>query len=76
MPIDTLKSARTIVAPAQSLNPGVIAGDVATEGVRDLLASFGCDCHQGQLYSRPVAPEALAYPAGRPLTPAHAVRSR
>jgi diguanylate cyclase (GGDEF)-like protein/PAS domain S-box-containing protein len=52
--------ARTIVALAQSLNLDVIAEGVETEGARDMLVSFGCECHQGYLYSRPAPPEAIA----------------
>lgn len=52
--------ARTIVALAQSLNLEVIAEGVETEGARDMLASFGCDCHQGYLYSKPVPSESIA----------------
>lgn len=51
--------ARTIVALAQSLNLGVIAEGVETEGARDMLVSFGCDCHQGYLYSKPAPPESI-----------------
>jgi len=51
--------ARTIVALAQSLNLDVIAEGVETEGARDMLVSFGCDCHQGYLYSKPAPPETI-----------------
>jgi EAL domain-containing protein (putative c-di-GMP-specific phosphodiesterase class I) len=47
--------ARTVVALAQSLNLSVIAEGVETAGARDMLVSFGCDCHQGYLYSKPVS---------------------
>ena len=52
--------ARTIVALAQSLNLGVIAEGVETEGARDMLVSFGCECHQGYLYSKPAPAESIA----------------
>ncbi|WP_051971648.1 EAL domain-containing protein [Massilia sp. 9096] len=51
--------ARTIVALARSLNLDVIAEGVETEGARDMLVSFGCDCHQGYLYSKPAPPEMI-----------------
>jgi diguanylate cyclase (GGDEF)-like protein/PAS domain S-box-containing protein len=51
--------ARTIVALAQSLNLDVIAEGVETEGARDMLVSFGCECHQGYLYSKPAPAETI-----------------
>jgi EAL domain-containing protein (putative c-di-GMP-specific phosphodiesterase class I) len=44
--------ARTIIGLAQSLGLGVVAEGVETEGQRDLLARFGCECYQGYLFCR------------------------
>jgi len=51
--------ARTIVTLAQSLGLCVIAEGVETEAQRDLLASYGCHCYQGYLFSRPLPADQL-----------------
>jgi len=51
--------ARTIVTLAQNLGLSVIAEGVETGAQRDLLASYGCHCYQGYLFSRPLSAEQL-----------------
>jgi diguanylate cyclase (GGDEF)-like protein len=52
--------ARTIVALGHSLGLKVIAEGVETEGQRDFLTGIGVDAHQGYLFGKPVAIDALA----------------
>jgi diguanylate cyclase (GGDEF)-like protein/PAS domain S-box-containing protein len=51
--------AKTIVAMAGSLNMGVIAEGVETQGQRDFLASSGCQSFQGYLFGQPEPVELL-----------------
>ncbi|MEN9466360.1 MAG: hypothetical protein RL081_361 [Pseudomonadota bacterium] len=46
--------ARTILNLAQSLDLGVVAEGVETEGQRDFLLKNGCRAFQGYLFGRPV----------------------
>ena len=51
--------ARAIVTLAQSLGLNVIAEGVETEAQRNILASYGCHCYQGYLFSRPLPADEL-----------------
>jgi EAL domain-containing protein (putative c-di-GMP-specific phosphodiesterase class I) len=51
--------AKTIVAMAGSLNMGVIAEGVETQGQRDFLAASGCQSFQGFLFGQPKPVELL-----------------
>jgi EAL domain-containing protein (putative c-di-GMP-specific phosphodiesterase class I) len=46
--------ARTILSLAHSLDLGVVAEGVETEGQRDFLLLSGCKAFQGYLFGRPV----------------------
>jgi diguanylate cyclase (GGDEF)-like protein/PAS domain S-box-containing protein len=52
--------ARTILSLAQSLDLGVVAEGVETEGQRAFLVESGCKAFQGYLFGRPVPVEQLA----------------
>ncbi|MBI2313624.1 MAG: EAL domain-containing protein [Betaproteobacteria bacterium] len=52
--------ARAVIQLGHSLNLKVIAEGVETETHLAVLQSYACDEMQGYLFSRPVAPEALA----------------
>jgi EAL domain-containing protein (putative c-di-GMP-specific phosphodiesterase class I) len=51
---------QTIVALGHNPGMQVIAEGVETTGQRDYLAGIGCDAFQGDLFARPLPPEALA----------------
>ena len=51
---------KAIIVMAHELGLKVIAEGVETEAQRDLLRAAGCDYAQGNLYSRPLPPEAFA----------------
>jgi diguanylate cyclase (GGDEF)-like protein/PAS domain S-box-containing protein len=58
--------AQAIISLARALGLLVIAEGVETDEQRDLLASLGCECYQGFLFSKAVPPadfEALCAPA-------------
>jgi diguanylate cyclase (GGDEF)-like protein len=50
---------RAVIQLAHSLNLGVVAEGVETEGQRDMLELLGCDFLQGFLLGRPVPPDAF-----------------
>ena len=54
------KLSKAIIVMAHELGLKVIAEGVETEAQRDLLRAAGCDYAQGNLYSRPLPPEAFA----------------
>ena len=51
---------RSIITLAHGLQMPVLAEGVETEGQLAMLVANGCDSIQGYLFSRPLAPEALA----------------
>jgi len=51
---------RTIIAMAKSLNLTVLAEGVEVEAQRAFLSKHDCSMYQGYLFSRPLAPEAVA----------------
>ncbi len=55
--------ARTILNLAQSLDLGVVAEGVETQGQLDFLLQSGCKAFQGYLFGRPVPIAQLALPA-------------
>jgi diguanylate cyclase (GGDEF)-like protein len=55
--------ARTILNLARSLDLGVVAEGVETEGQRDFLLRNGCKAFQGYFFARPVPVEQLKLPA-------------
>jgi diguanylate cyclase (GGDEF)-like protein/PAS domain S-box-containing protein len=55
--------ARTILNLAQSLDLGVVAEGVETQGQHDFLLQAGCKAFQGYLFGRPVPVEQLVLPA-------------
>ena len=55
--------ARTILSLAHSLDLGVVAEGVETEGQREFLLQAGCKAFQGYLFGRPVRVEELMLPA-------------
>ena len=57
---DAVAIARTIVTLARALELRVVAEGIETRGQADLLAAMGCDEFQGFLFSRALAPDALA----------------
>jgi EAL domain-containing protein (putative c-di-GMP-specific phosphodiesterase class I) len=54
--------ARTILNLAQSLDLGVVAEGVETQGQFDFLLQSGCKAFQGYLFGRPVPVEQLKLP--------------
>ncbi len=68
---DDAAIAKTIVALAQTLGLEVIAEGIETSEQRMFLASTGCHCHQGFLFSRPLPVQAFERFAwdGEPMRP-------
>ncbi len=56
--------ARTVLSLAHSLELGVVAEGVESEGQRDFLLAAGCKAFQGYLFGRPVPVEQLQLSAG------------
>lgn len=62
---DAKAIAETIIALGRAMGLMVIAEGVETEEQLQVLRGLDCECAQGYLYSRPVAPEALPALLGR-----------
>jgi len=57
---DDVAITRAVIAMAHSLHLSALAEGVETEGQLALLRARGCDQLQGNLFSKPLPPEALA----------------
>jgi EAL domain-containing protein (putative c-di-GMP-specific phosphodiesterase class I) len=57
--------AETVIFLARAMRLRVVAEGVETEAQRSTLRELGCECAQGYLFSRPVAPDALRAVLGK-----------